>query len=361
MQDGIIPTPFTDLYFYRMDAIDLRSDTVTRPTPAMRDAMASAELGDDVFGEDPSVNRLQDYAAGLFGTEAALFCSSGTQTNQIAIAAHTRPGDEVICSHLAHIYLYEGGGIAANSGCSVRLIGDDRGMFTGADLHGAFQNPEDIHLPVSRLVSIEDTVNKGGGAVWDAAQIRSVSDWCRERGLALHADGARLFNALRVTGLDPAEYARSFDSISICLSKGLGAPVGSLLLGSAAFISRARRIRKRLGGGMRQAGMLAAAGLHALQHHVERLDDDHRRASALGAHLASLHWVTRVMPVQTNIVIFQLREGLNSPGVVSRLAKSGIRCFPFGPDRIRMVLHLDISDDSLGRAMSILAAFDPQE
>lgn len=330
--------------------IDLRSDTVTLPTPAMREAMFRAELGDDVFGEDPEVNALQEEAARMMGKEAALFCSSGTQTNQVAIAAHTRPGDEVICSPLSHIYLYEGGGTMANSGVSVRFVGNARGMFTADDVAAAINDPDNAHLPLSRLVSVEDTVNKGGGAVWDPEALKAISSICRERGLALHCDGARLFNALAVTGMDPQAYGALFDSISLCLSKGLGAPVGSVLLGSREFIRSAHRIRKRFGGGMRQAGFLAAAGRYALGHHVHRLAEDHNHAKRMAEALAQLPWVREVIPVQTNIVIFSV-DGHSAAECVKWFADRGILCFPFGPDKVRMVFHLGVNSSMTEEAI----------
>jgi threonine aldolase len=333
-----------------MKIIDLRSDTVTRPTPAMREAMMNAEVGDDVFAEDPTVNALQNEVAAMFGKEAALFCASGTQTNQIAIAVHTRPGDEVICSPLSHIYLYEGGGTMSNSGVSVRFLGDARGMFTANEVRVQINNPDDVHLPLTRLVSVEDTMNKGGGGVWDAKELARIAAVCKEKGLALHCDGARLFNALAVTGMAPAAYGALFDSISICLSKGLGAPVGSVLLGSSDFIRRARRIRKRFGGGMRQAGIIAEAGRYALKHHVSRLTEDHAHAHRMAEALAAQPWVSGVTTVQTNIVIFSVHNE-SSADRVKWLADRGIRCIPFGPDKIRMVFHLDITREDVEEAV----------
>ena len=324
--------------------LDLRSDTFTLPSQAMKEAMFQAQLGDDVFGEDPSVNTLQKYAAELFGMEAALYCSSGTQTNQIAINVHTQPGDEVICSNLAHIYIYEGGGIALNSGCSVRLIEKPFGMFTAEDVVKNINNKNDIHLPLSRLVCIEDTMNKGGGAIWDLEEIKKV---CEENDLKLHCDGARLFNALIETGVSPAEYAQSFDSISICLSKGLGAPVGSLLLGNKDFIERARRRRKSLGGGMRQAGIIAAAGLFALKNNIERLREDHQNAKHLGEVLLTHPNISSVYPVQTNIVIAETIDPQGAQAFVEEMKQKEVLCFPFGPNKVRFVTHLGIDRRSI--------------
>ncbi len=326
--------------------IDLRSDTVTRPTPEMRKAMAEAEVGDDVFGEDPSVNALQQLGADMFGTEAALYCSSGTQTNQIAIAVHTRPGDEVICSNLAHIYLYEGGGIASNAGASVRLLEGDRGRITAEQI-AANINADDAHYPHSTLVCVENTMNKGGGAIYDLAELEKIASFCRKKGLAFHCDGARLMNAVAATGVSPAVFGKMFDSISLCLSKGLGAPVGSLLLGSRDFIYKAHRKRKSFGGGMRQAGIIAAAGLYALKNNVDRLNEDHAHATELASVLKNCDWVKSIVPVETNIVIAQMNDGIHSSAAMSSLADAGIRCFTFGDDKIRMVTHLDFREEQL--------------
>jgi threonine aldolase len=338
--------------------VDLRSDTVTRPSPAMREAMMAAPLGDDVFGDDPSVNALQEGAAARFGMEAALFCPSGTMTNQIAINVHTRPGDEVICDALAHVYLFEGGGIARNSGSSVRLLAGDRGRFDAAAVAAAI-NPDDVHRPRSSLVAVEDTVNKGGGAIWELRRLEEIAALCRERGLAFHLDGARLFNALVETGEDPRRYGALFDSISICLSMGLGAPVGSLLLGRKDFIARARRVRKAWGGGMRQAGLLAAAGSYALAHNVEGLKADHRRARELGSLLASRPWVRELLPVDSNIVIARLGPGLSEADLVARLKEEDILASGFGPGLLRFVTHLDFDDRGLERAAAAILGLAP--
>lgn len=321
--------------------IDFRSDTVTRPTPGMREAMMQAPVGDDVFGEDPTVNQLEDYCADLFGMESALFCPSGTMTNQIAIKCHTQPGDEVICDRLSHIYQYEGGGIAFNSGASVRLIEGDRGRMTAAQVRASI-NPDDLHKPVSTLVSLENTANRGGGSCYHFADIEEIKQVCLENNLNLHLDGARLFNALVAKGESPRQYGAAFDSISVCLSKGLGSPVGSVLIGKASFIKKARRIRKVFGGGMRQAGILAAAGLYALQNQVERLQEDHDRAKELATVLAGKDFVGEIMPVETNILIFGVRGRFTAPALAARLAESGIRVIAISPEQIRIVTHLDI-------------------
>lgn len=327
--------------------IDARSDTVTRPTAAMLEAMLAAEVGDDVYGEDETVNALQRAAADLFGMEDAVFCPSGTMTNQIGIRLHTRPGDEVICDELSHVYLYEVGGIAANSGASVRLLKGDRGRFTAEQVRSAINPRNDVHSAWSRLVVIENTVNKGGGACWDLAEVERVRRLCNEHELALHLDGARIFNAIVARNQAPRDYGRLFDTISVCLSKGLGAPAGSLLLGSREAMAKARRHRKMMGGGMRQAGYLAAAGLFALEHNVSRLHDDHRRAQALGRELHSLPYVSNVLPVETNIVIFTLDRGLRSDEFLRTLQSQGIKAGSMGDSTIRFVMHLDIGDAQL--------------
>lgn len=322
------------------DMLDLRSDTVTLPTAAMKDAMMQAQVGDDVFGEDPSVNLLQDYAADLFGMEAALFCSSGTQTNQIAIKIHTQPGDEVICDALSHIYLYEGGGIAFNSGASVRLIQGNRGLFNAAQVVENI-NKEDVHFPVSKLVCIENTVNKGGGACWDWEELVKIKEICQNNQLGFHLDGARLFNALVAKNQNPQQYGQLFDTISICLSKGLGAPVGSLLLGSKKHIHKAKRLRKVMGGGMRQVGFLAAAGLFALQNNIDRLSQDHLHAKIVGEFLNQQNYIEYLLPVETNIVIFKLKDEFPAEQFLHSLQKQGIKAVTMGKNLVRFVFHLN--------------------
>ena len=325
--------------------VDFRSDTVTQPTKAMRQVMHDAPVGDDVFGEDESIQALQHRCAELTGQEAALFCPSGTMTNQIAIQVHTSPGDEVICDKLSHIYNYEGGGIARNSGASVRLVDGDCGRFDAADMIANI-NPMDSHYAKTSLVAVEDTCNKGGGSVWDVGALKRLSEECRARGLKFHLDGARVWNAWVKRGEwgNPnamANYGGMFDSMSLCLSKGLGCPVGSVLVGSKTFIADAHRSRKVMGGGMRQAGVLAAAALYALDHHVVRLEQDHRHASMLEHALKSHPDVAQVDSVDTNIVIFSLPEA-TSAKVVDSFAELGIACFAFGPNKVRLVTHLDM-------------------
>lgn len=335
------------------DFVDFRSDTVTKPSKAMLEAMFGASVGDDVYGEDPAVNELQDFAAQLFGKEAALFCASGTQTNQIAINIHVKPGGEVICHEDSHVYKYEGGGIAKNSGASVRLLQGNRGRLTASEIEKWIM-PDDVHFPVTQLISLEDTANRGGGAVYDFAEIQKISRLAKEKHIPLHLDGARLFNALAVNGVDLKTYAAQFDSISICLSKGLGAPVGSLLLGTTEFIHQARRVRKVMGGGMRQAGFLAAAGLFALKNNVVRLEEDHKHARLLEEAFLTCDWVENSLPVETNIVVLILKEESKRDFYIGKLADSGIKVSSFGPGMIRLVTHLDISADQVARTIEKL-------
>jgi len=328
-----------------MLTLDLRSDTLTKPSVGMREAMYAAPLGDDVFGEDPTVNALEEKIATLFGKEAALFCPSGTMTNQIAIRLHTGPQKEVICHQYSHIYLYEGGGIMANSMASVKLLTGDLGKITASQVAESI-NPDDVHAPETTLVSLENTMNKGGGSIYTLDEVRPIQALCQEKGLKLHLDGARLFNALVETGESPADWGAQFDTISICLSKGLGCPIGSVLLGSKVDIKRARKVRKVFGGGMRQAGFLAAAGIYALDHQVARLKEDHRRARTLGEFLMKAPQVVEVLPVATNIVIARL-EGISPEAYLQELNSRGIKGVKFGKDLVRFVTHLDFGDDHL--------------
>ena len=327
--------------------IDLRSDTVTRPTKEMQEAMWAAPVGDDVMGDDPTVNCLQEKAANLFGMEAALFCPSGTMTNQLAIRGHTQPGSDVICDKNSHIYLYEGGGIMLNSFSSVKLLDGDRGRINASQVADAISPEGDIHATVSRMVSLENTMNKGGGSYYDFNEIRNIKRVCEQNNLALHLDGARLFNALVETGETEHQFGQVFDSISICLSKGLGCPVGSLLLGTKELITKAKRFRKVMGGGWRQAGFLAAAGMYALDHHIERLKEDHRRARAIGALFLQKSEVEEIYPVDTNIVIIRISSEISAQDYVRRLAASGILAVTFGKNLVRFVTHHDFNDDHL--------------
>jgi threonine aldolase len=307
--------------------------------------MFTAPVGDDVFGEDPTVNALETKIAALFGMESALFCPSGTMTNQIAIRLHTGPQKEVICHQYSHIYLYEGGGIMANSMASVKLLTGDLGKITASQVAESI-NPDDVHAPETTLVSLENTMNKGGGSIYTLDEIKPIHALCKEKGIKLHLDGARLFNALVETGESPADWGAQFDTISICLSKGLGCPIGSILLGTKADIKRAKKVRKVFGGGMRQAGFLAAAGIYALDHQVERLKEDHHRARVLGQFLVQAPHVAEVLPVATNIVIARL-EGISPEAYLQQLAAQGIKGVKFGKDLVRFVTHLDFGDEHL--------------
>jgi len=313
--------------------------------------MMNAKVGDDVFGEDETVNALEAKAAKMFGMEAGIFCPSGTMTNQIAIKCFTQPLDELIADQTAHVYRYEGGGIAFNSGVSTRLLNGDRGIIT-AEMIAPEINAENIHFPHTSLVVLENTVNKGGGSCYTLNDIAPIADLCKEKGLKLHLDGARIFNALSYTGDKAIDYGKYFDGISVCLSKGLGAPVGSVLLADAATIIYARRIRKVFGGGMRQAGFLAAAGIYALDHHVDRLKIDHSHAQILASELAKCDWVTNVLPADTNIVLFDTVEPAEA--VIAKLAEKGIVCLSTGPNRIRFVLHLDVHPEQVEYTVGVL-------
>jgi threonine aldolase len=336
-----------------MKLIDLRSDTVTKPTQAMLASMFAATVGDDVYGEDPTVNELEETCAAMFGMEAGLFCPSGTMTNQIAIKILTEPLSEVICDQTAHIYNYEGGGIAFHSGASVSLVPGERGKMAPKQIEASIR-PDNIHFPITRLVALENTVNKGGGTYYTLGEIAAISTLCKAHNLSLHLDGARVFNALVASGENASGYGRYFDTISVCLSKGLGAPVGSVLLGSQALIKKARRVRKALGGGMRQAGYLAAGCLYALRHHISRLAEDHQKAQRLYAALQASDYVADILLVETNIVIFRLHDFLPSESFLAQLAGKGIKASAFGPQMIRFVTHLDIDDDMAGHLVHTL-------
>lgn len=333
--------------------IDFRSDTVTKPTAGMLDAMMSAKVGDDVFGEDPTVNALENKLADMFNMEAALFCPSGTMSNQIAIKCFTNPMDEVICDQTAHVYRYEGGGIAYNSLASVRLLNGERGILTPEMIEPEI-NEDNIHYPNSSLVVLENTVNKGGGKCYSLSEIEPIHHLCALKSIKLHLDGARLFNALVATGDKAASYGKYFDGISICLSKGLGAPVGSVFLSSKATIKKATKIRKVLGGGMRQAGFLAAAGIYALDHHVNRLADDHKHAKALADALTEASFVSSVMPVETNIVLFDITPNYKVDQVVKAFEAKGIFCNSTSTKTIRFVTHLDITSTMVDEAIQVI-------
>lgn len=342
--------------------IDFRSDTVTRPSKEMLNAMLGAPVGDAVFDDDPSVHELQNYAADLFGVDGALFCPSGTMTNQIAIKVHTRPGDQLLCDKTAHVYIYEGGGAALHSGVSCRLLEGDRGRFSAQEVREAFQE-DDPHFPRTRLVSVENTSNKGGGTIWDLDALQQIRDLREEseqyRDLRFHLDGARLFNALAETGESPKIYGEIFDSISVCLSKGLGAPVGSLLLGDKDFIYQADRMRKAFGGAMRQAGYLAKAGLFALQNHREQLKADHRNARKLSSAFAESRLLGNAWPAETNIVIYELAEASDLEKTMIELKRRGLRAVNMGPTLIRLVTHRDVTDEMIEKAVNVIGELRP--
>ena len=336
-----------------MTRIDLRSDTLTQPSEQMLMAMISAKTGDMVFDEDPTVNELEKRSAEMFGMEAGLFCPSGTMSNQVGIKVHTRPGDEVICSSLAHIYLNEGGGIGFNSGASVSLIDTCDGTFTSDQVLNRI-NPDDPHKAQTRLVSVENTVNRGGGKVWNFEEIVGISNVCRKNNLKFHLDGARIFNALAETSQLPPDYGKIFDSISFCFSKGLGAPVGSVLLGSKDFIKQAKRIRKVFGGTMRQAGYIAAACIYALENNIERLKVDHGHAKMLEKALGSCSYVEKVLPVESNIVIFRLTGQFNSADILNRLKERNIYALAIDNRSLRFVTHLDVNPEMIGEVCDVL-------
>lgn len=335
------------------DTIDLRSDTFTKPTPEMLETMFSAKVGDDVFGEDPSINELEELSAKMFGMEAGIFCPSGTMTNQIGIKCHTQPGDEVICDKVSHVYIYEGGGIAFNSGSQVKALEGSRGLLTAEQVTAGI-NPDDIHKARTSLVSLENTANRGGGACYDFQAILDIKKVCEENGLKLHLDGARLFNALVAKKETPEQYGKVFDSISICLSKGLGTPVGSVLLGKADLIKKARRIRKVFGGGMRQAGYLAAAGIYALENNIKRLSVDHHHAKIVAEALLKKEFTGKMMPVETNIIIFEVIENYTPIALATKFKEENIFVMAISPTQIRMVFHLDISEEMVTKTISVI-------
>lgn len=334
--------------------IDLRSDTVTKPTPGMLDAMMHAEVGDDVFGEDPTVAALERKCADLLGMEAAVFCPSGTMTNQIGIKILTQPYDEVICYKGAHIYKYEGGGVAGNSGASVKLLSGDRGRISIDEIAASISNINDPHQAHTTVVALENTVVREAGSYYTLDQIKGIHSFSKKQGLSMHLDGARLFNAITETGDAVGDYGKYFDTISVCLSKGLGAPVGSIIACKKDNELKARRIRKVFGGGMRQAGFLAAAGIYALDHHVGRLKEDHARARELGHALSKASFVASVMPVDTNIVIFEVDHKITPEQVLTAFESKQLRAIKFGAHEIRLVTHLDFDDDMLNKAIEII-------
>ena len=334
--------------------IDLRSDTVTQPTPEMLEAIASAVTGDDVYKEDPTVNRLEEYVAELFGMDKALYFPTGTMANQAAIKLHTQPGEQLICDKWAHVYNYEGGGVSFNSGVSCKLVDGDRGMITAEQVEAAINPPDFYHSPLTSLVTLENTTNKGGGACYDFKEIRKIRKVCDKHGLGLHLDGARLMNALVAKNEDPAMYGRVFDTISLCLSKGLGAPIGTVLIGKRDIMENAIRVRKMLGGGMRQVGYMAAAGLYALDNHIERLAEDHQRALEIALVLKSRPWVDKLEPTETNIVIFTLNGQKDEATFMSDMEEMDVRVSNMGQGKLRLVTHYDYTDEMHARFLSIL-------
>jgi threonine aldolase len=333
--------------------IDLRSDTVTRPDAGMLAAMNAAPVGDDVLGDDPTVIEMERTIAAYFGMEAAIFCPSGTMTNQIAIKLLTKPGDEVICHHYAHIYNYEGGAMGFNSGVQAKLVGDAYGRITAAEVRAAI-NPDDVHAAHSALLALENTSNKGGGTCFSLDAMAELSAIARSNGLGVHLDGARIWNALVAKNENPLEYGKIFDTISVCMSKGMGCPVGSLLLVPKSLEKEARRIRKKLGGGMRQSGFLAGAALYALEHRLPFLHEDHQKATALANTLKQCAYVAEVVTPETNIVIFKLQPGLDEKIFMEVLRKKGVHILSLGPGKLRMVTHFDVTKKDIELVSSTL-------
>ena len=337
--------------------IDLRSDTVTKPTAKMMEAILNAEVGDDVYKEDPTVNKLEEYFMDLFGVNDALYFPTGSMANQAAIKLHTQPGEQLICDKWAHVYNYEGGGASFNSGVSCKLIDGERGMVTAAAVEAAINPPDFYHSPLTSLVCIENTTNKGGGACYDFSELERIRMVCDNHNLGLHLDGARLMNALVATGEEPRQYGAMFDTISVCLSKGLGAPIGTILMGKKDIMANAIRVRKILGGGMRQVGYMAAAGLYAMENHVQRLAIDHQRASEIASKLQKMSYVKKVEPTETNIVIFTLSDSVSETKFMEDLHKQGVRISNMGQGMLRIVTHLDYTDAMHDRFLTILESY----
>ena len=334
--------------------IDLRSDTVTKPTKDMLEAMMQAKVGDDVYKEDPTVNALEERLAKMFGKPKALFFPTGTMANQTAIKLHTNPGDQVICDKDAHIYNYEGGGASFNSGVSCKLLQGHRGMFTAEQVTEAINPPDFYHSPLTALVEVENTANRGGGSCWDFKELKKIKSVCETHHLGYHLDGARIWNALVAKKETAKDYGQLFDTISVCLSKGLGCPSGSVLIGDEALMQHAIRIRKILGGGMRQVGYLAAAGLYALDNHIHRLLDDHNKAKEISEVLSSLNFIKKVEPVETNIIIFELRQKTVEAKFLRLFEENNIRLSGMGQGKLRIVTHLDYTDGMHDRFLSVL-------
>jgi threonine aldolase len=334
--------------------INLISDTVTKPCENMLKAMINAKVGDDVFKEDPTVNKLEEMIAQMFGMESALFFPSGTMANQTAIKIHTNPGDQLICDKYAHVYNYEGGGVSFNSGVSCKLIDGERGMFTNKQVLESINPPDFYHSPKTSLVCVENTTNKGGGACWDLEELKKIKKTCNDNNLSFHLDGARIWNALVRTNKKPKDFGSIFNSISVCLSKGLGCPSGSVLIGSKEFINKAIRIRKILGGGMRQVGYLAACGIYALENNIKRLNIDHLKAKEIEHVLSGMSIVKKVEKVETNIVIFETEANFSSELFLNMLNKNGVNLISMGDNKLRLVTHLDYSDEMHKSFLKIL-------
>jgi threonine aldolase len=321
--------------------INLISDTVTKPSPEMLQAMFNAKVGDDVFKQDPTVNEFERIVADLFGMEAALFFPTGTMANQTAIKLNTNPGDQIICDKWSHIHLYESGGASSNSGVNFNLLDGTRGIITAEQVKEGINDPEFYHTPMSKMVGIENTTNKGGGACYEIEELQKIRQVCTDNNLKYHLDGARLWNALIAKKQQPKQFGDLFDTISVCFSKGLGCPIGSVLLSDAETMHRALRIRKIFGGNMRQSGYLAAAGIYALQNNINRLEDDHRRAKELGTQLEQCDWVAKVEPVETNIVVFSAQPHIQDQLVIEKLKQKGISISLLAKGKLRIVTHLD--------------------
>jgi len=341
-----------------MKEIDLRSDTVTRPTKGMLQAIMSAEVGDDVYKEDPTINRLEKKLADMFGKDEALFFPTGSMANQAAIKLHTQPGEQLICDKWAHVYNYEGGGVSFNSGVSCKLVDGDRGMITAAQVEENINPPDFYHSPLTTLVCLENTTNKGGGACYDLDEIKKIRKVCNQHELGLHLDGARLFNALVKTGESPKDFGKLFDTISVCLSKGLGTPMGSVLIGDSKLMKNAIRIRKVLGGGMRQVGFMAAAGIYALDNHMEQLKKDNERALEISNLLKNQAYVKKVEPTETNIVIFYLKDADKESEFINQLSEKNIRISNMGQGKLRIVTHLDYSEEMHQYFLKTLQSID---
>jgi threonine aldolase len=337
--------------------IDLRSDTLTKPTPAMLDFMMQAQVGDDVYKEDPTVNELESRLAKMFKMDSALYFPTGSMANQAAIKLHTQPGEQLIADAYAHVYNYEGGGVSFNSGVSCKLINGNRGMISASQVEAAINPPDFYHSPLTTLVCLENTTNKGGGACYDLEEIKKIKAVCNKHGLGLHLDGARLWNALVAKGEEPSSYGELFDTISVCLSKGLGAPMGSVLIGKRQFMDKAMRVRKVLGGGMRQVGYMAAAGLYALDHHVDRMAEDHQRAQEIAILLKDQAYIKSVESTETNIIIFNLKDTIDGASFTNYLFENQIAISDMGQGKLRIVTHYDYNKTAHARVLDVLARF----